>query len=50
MAILFKSFRYGFFELIPLLLLFIISFNGISVIDLNFFSVNVHYILVDFQS
>ena len=46
MAILFKSFRYKFFELIPLLLLFIISFNGISVIDLNFFSVNVHYILI----
>ena len=46
MAILFKSFRYKFFELIPLLLLFIISFNGISVIDLNFFSINVHYILI----
>ena len=48
MAILFKNFRYKFFELIPLILLFIISFNGISVIDLNFFSVNVHYILIYF--
>ncbi len=46
MAILFKNFRYKFFELIPLILLFIISFNGISVIDLNFLSVNVHYILI----
>ena len=48
MAILFSNFRYKFFELIPLILLFIISFNGISVIDLNFFSLNVHYILIYF--
>ena len=48
MAILFKNFRIKFFELIPLILLFIISFNGISVIDLNFFSINVHYILIYF--
>tara|TARA_B100001996_G_C18574435_1_gene559745 strand:+ start:117 stop:611 length:495 start_codon:yes stop_codon:yes gene_type:complete len=48
MAILFSNFRYKFFELIPLVLLFIISFNGISVIDLNFFSLNVHYILIYF--
>ena len=48
MAILFKNFRYNFFVLIPLILLFIISFNGISVIDLNFFSLNVHYILIYF--
>ena len=48
MAILFKSFRYKFLELIPLFLLFIIAFNGISVIDLNFFSINVHYIIIYF--
>ena len=48
MAILFKNFRYKFFELIPLFLLFVISFNGISVIDLNFFSINVHYIIIYF--
>ena len=46
MAILFKHFRLRFFELIPLILLFFISLNGISVIDLKFFSVNLHYILV----
>ncbi len=48
MAILFKNFRYKFFELIPLFLLFVISFNGISVIDFNFFSINVHYIIIYF--
>ena len=48
MAILFKNFRVKFFEIIPLFLLFIISFNGISVIDFNFFSINVHYILIYF--
>ena len=30
----------------PLLLLFFISLNGNSIIDLNFFSINAHYILV----
>ena len=46
MAFLFKQIRFRFFELIPLILLFVISLNGISVIDLKFFSVNVHYILI----
>ena len=46
MAILFKQFRFRFFELIPIVLLFIISFNGISVIELNIFTVNLHYILI----
>ena len=41
-----KNFRVKFLELIPLILLFIIVFNGISVIDFNIFSINVHYILV----
>ena len=35
-----------FIELMPLLLLFFISLNGNSIIDLKFFSVNIHYILV----
>ena len=48
MAILFRNFRIKFFELIPLFLLFVISFNGISVIDFNFFSINAHYILIYF--
>ena len=30
----------------PLLLLFFISLNGNSIIDLKFFSVNIHYIIV----
>jgi len=46
MALLYKQFRVKFFELIPLILLFIISLNGISVIDFKFFSINVHYILI----
>ena len=48
MAILFRNFRVKLFELIPLFLLFIISFNGISVIDFNFFSINLHYIIIYF--
>ena len=46
MALIYKQIRYKFFALLPLLLLFFISLNGNSIIDLNFFSVNVHYILV----
>jgi len=46
MDFLFKQIKFRFFELIPLILLFVISLNGISVIDLKFFSVNVHYILI----
>ncbi len=46
MAILFKKVSSGFFEFIPLLLLLFISLNGNSIIDLNFFSISIHYILV----
>ena len=46
MAILFKQIKFKFFELIPLILLFFVSFNGNSIIDFIFFSVNLHYILV----
>ena len=48
MAILFKHFRFRILELAPLILLLLISFSGISVIDLKFFTVNVHYILIYF--
>ena len=48
MAILFKPFKLNFISLIPILLLFIISLNGNSVIDFRFFSVNIHYILIYF--
>ena len=34
------------YDLFPLLLLFFISLNGNSVIDLKYFSVNLHYIIV----
>ena len=46
MAVLFKQFRIKFLELIPIVLLFFISLNGSSVIDLKFFSISVHYILI----
>jgi rod shape-determining protein MreD len=41
-----QIFKFKFFNFLPLLLLFFISFNGNSVLDLNFFSINLHYILV----
>ena len=46
MALSVKQTKYRLLQLIPLLLLFYISLNGISVLDLKFFSINVHYILV----
>ena len=46
MAYTYNQFKFKFFELLPLLLLFFISLNGNSIIDLNFFSINAHYILV----
>jgi len=48
MALSFKQFKFKFFEMLPLILLFIISLNGISVVDLKFFSINVNYILIYF--
>ena len=48
MALAFNIIRYKFFQIIPLLLLFIISLNGISVMDFKYFSINLHYILVYF--
>ena len=46
MAFVYKQIKFKFFELLPLLLLFFISLNGNSIIDLKYFSINVHYILV----
>ena len=46
MAYIYKQIKFRFFELLPLLLLFFISLNGSSIVDLKFFSINVHYILV----
>ena len=41
-----KQIKSRIFEFIPLLLLFFISLNGNSIIDLKIFSINIHYILV----
>ena len=46
MAYFYKETKFKFFELLPLLILFFISLNGNSIIDLEHFSINVHYILV----
>ena len=46
MAFSFKEMKFKFLELIPLLLLFFISLNGSSIINVKFFSANIHYILV----
>jgi len=46
MAFIFKRFTIKFFELIPVVLLFFISLSGNSIIDVKFFSINAHYILV----
>ena len=46
MAYTYKQIKFRFFEFLPLLLLFFISLNGNSIIDLKLFSINIHYILV----
>ena len=46
MAYIYKQIKFRFLEFLPLFLLFFISLNGNSVIDLRFFSINIHYILV----
>ena len=46
MAYSFRQFKSKFFEILPILLLFLISLNGTSIINLKFVSVNIHYILV----
>ena len=46
MAYIYKQIKYKFLGLLPILLLFFISLSGNSIIDLKFFSINVHYILV----
>ena len=46
MAYTFKQAKFKFFEILPLLLLFFISLNGSSIVNIKFFSISVHYILV----
>ncbi len=46
MVLTFKKAKFKFFGILPLVLLFFISLNGSSIINIKFFSVNIHYILV----
>ena len=46
MAYTLKKVKFKFFEILPILLLFFISLNGSSIINVKFFSANIHYILV----
>ena len=46
MGVTTKDFLGKFLNLLPLLILFFISLNGSSVINIKFFSINIHYILV----
>ena len=46
MALYINKLKFNFFKILPLLLLFFISFNGSSIISVKFFSVNIHYILI----
>ena len=46
MALYVNKLKFNFFKILPLLLLFFISFNGSSIISVKFFSVNIHYILI----
>ena len=46
MVLTYKQIKFNFFKFIPLILLFFISLNGNSVLDFNFFSINLHYILI----
>ena len=48
MAHIYKQSKLKFFELLPVLLLFLISLSGNSILNLKFFSINIHYILVYF--
>ncbi len=41
-----KEFWGKFIDMLPLIMLFFISLNGSSVINIKFFSINIHYILV----
>ena len=48
MALALKKFNFKLVALLPLILLFFISLNGNSTLDLKFFSININYIIVYF--
>ena len=46
MPLMYKHFRFRILELFPVLLLLFVSLNGNSIVNLNLFSINLHYIIV----
>ena len=46
MGVTTKEFWNKFIGLLPLLILFFVALNGSSIINIKFFSINIHYILV----
>ncbi len=46
MALSLKNIKYKILSIFPILLLLFVSFNGNSIIDFNFFSINLHFIIV----
>ena len=46
MGVTTKEFSGKFIDILPLIMLFFISLNGSSVINIKFFSINIHYILI----
>ena len=46
MALDVKQFKFKILSILPLILLFFISLNGSAIINISFFSANIHYILV----
>ena len=48
MAHTYNQIKFKFFGLLPVFLLFFIALSGNSMLDLKYFSVNIHYILVYF--
>jgi len=46
MAIFFKNLKFRILELLPLVLLFFTAFIGKSIIDIVFFTINIHYIII----
>ena len=46
MALNYKQIKYKFFDMLPLILLFVIALSGTSIVEVGYFSLNVHYIIV----
>ncbi len=46
MALDVKQFKFKILSILPLILLFFISLNGSAIVNISFFSANIHYILV----